>query len=195
MLTERIDDSDVVLSELIHAKHLIEWFRRDYFYEIYTAQTQTGEKKLGWRLYELLFERGVEFSIEPSSISGEADMVASQSSRSPLVADIKVFDPAKGKDRGYIRRGLRQIHIYTHDHNIPIGYGVIFVPTPKRLILDLPSEQGIQRWQEGGKTIFVVQIDIFPHEKSASHRPAPETETITEAELAQTETEAESETR
>lgn len=184
MLSERIDDGDLVLAELIHAKRLIEWFRRDSFHNAYTRHTQTGEKRLGWKFYELLFERGIEFSIEPMSISGEADMVASQDSRNPLVADVKVFDPDKGKDRSYIRRGLRQIHTYTHDYNVPTGYAVIFTPTPKKLILDLPVEQGIQRWQEGGKTVFIIEIDVFPHEKSASHRPATETETITAEELA-----------
>jgi hypothetical protein len=187
MLAEEIDDSDVVLAELIHAKRLIEWFRRDSFYNTYATQTQTGEKKLGWKLYELLFERGVEFSIEPASISGEADMVASQATRNPLVADIKVFDPEKGKNSTYIRKGLRQIHTYTHDYNVPLGYAVIFTPTAKRLTLDLPADQGIQKWQADGKTIFLVQIDIFPHDKSASQRPTPETETLTLAELDESE--------
>jgi hypothetical protein len=34
------------------------------------------------------------------------------------------------------------------------------------------------------KTIFLVQIDIFPHEQSASKRAVPEQDVISEAELA-----------
>ncbi len=35
----------------------------------------------------------------------------------------------------------------------------------------------------GDKTVFLVQIDIFPHEESASKRPIPESETMSELEL------------
>jgi hypothetical protein len=33
------------------------------------------------------------------------------------------------------------------------------------------------------KTIFLIQIDIFPHEKSASKRGIPEQDVITEADV------------
>lgn len=183
-LDERIDSGDAVLGELIHAKHLIEWFRRVEFYGAYAGNTQRGEKQLGLKLYEILFQRGLEFSIEPTSASGEADMVASQQSAHPLVADVKVFDPERSKNSGYIQKGLRQVHTYTQDYNVALGYLVIFTPTAKRLTLELSAENGIQMWQMNGKTVFLVQVDIFPHEQTASQRPAPEIETIAASELA-----------
>lgn len=186
-LDERIDSGDTVLGELVRAKHLIEWFRREEFYGSYIGDTQRGEKRLGLKLYEVLFERGLEFSIEPTSASGEADMVASQQSKAPLVADVKVFDPERSKNSSYIQKGLRQVHIYTEDYNAPMGYLVIFTPTSKRLIVDLPAESGIQCWQLNGKTVFLLQIDIFPHEKSATQRPAPQVETITADQLTSNE--------
>ena len=111
-------------------------------------------------------------------------MVASQQAKVPLVADVKIFEPERSKNKFYIQSGIRQVYLYTQDYNVPVGYLVIFTPysletIDARFIL----ANGIQVWQFNGKSVFFVQIDIFPHEQSASHRPAPEIETITAQEL------------
>jgi len=170
-LDENLQDANVILSELIRAKHSIEWFRRNEFYDLYRSETIRGEKNLAWKFYGLLYDRGVEFSIEPTSISGEADMVAAQDSERPLIADIKIFDPEGSRGIPYIKKGFSQVFTYLEDFNQTVGYLISFAVTNKVVRLtDLSATEVAPSISIHGKTIFLIQIDIFPHENSASHR-------------------------
>ena len=68
----RSDDRRTVLGLLLKYKHHVEWFRRDDLRAKLEANTQKGEKILACDLYAYLHDQGLDFSIEPSSISGEA---------------------------------------------------------------------------------------------------------------------------
>ncbi len=81
-----------------------EWFQRTKLYEAWLENTQKGEKILALHLYEYMHDQGVDFSIEPTSASGEADLVSAQTSDEPLIADAKIFNPAKSKGKNYIAR-------------------------------------------------------------------------------------------
>ena len=99
--------------------------------------------------------------------------------------DVKIFDPDSGRGASYIKRGIHQVYHYLQDFHQPIGYLLVFKGTAKLLDLQfsgtfLPDVPSVTI---GDKTIFVVQVDIYPHEEAASKRPVPDREIIAEAEL------------
>ena len=182
---EQIEDRNLVLAELIRFKHLAEWFRREQLWDRWKNDSQSGERRLAFAVYEFLYEQGIDFHIEPTSASGEVDLVSAQDSPSRLVADVKIFDPSSSRGSTYIIRGFHQVHRYLQDYNQPIGYLVVFKGTEKQLEVNVSTTIGeeVPYLTLGDKTIFIVQIDIFPHERTASKRPVPEREVISEAEL------------
>ncbi len=121
-LDENLDDQRAILAVLRRYKEKSEWFTRDRLYSTAVKETQKGEKQLAINLYQFLFEQGIDFSIEPRSISGEADLVSSQLEEDPIILDTKIFDPSSNKNKHYIAKGLNQIYIYTEDFNKPFGY-------------------------------------------------------------------------
>jgi hypothetical protein len=183
-LDERLDDGDFVLSTLIRFKHSCEWFRRDELNQVFHSETQAGEKNLAWKMYEYLYEQGIEFSIEPTSASGEVDMVSAQNSSHPLIADAKIFIPESGRGVAYLAKGLHQLYRYTCDFNMSVGYLVVFCNTEKRLAFapELISDD-LPRWVHNDKTLFIVVVDLFIHSKPASQRAIPVAVTITPDDL------------
>ena len=112
-------------------------------------------------------------------------MVSAQHSPNALVADVKIFDPETSRNSSYIKQGFHQVYRYLHDFNQPIGYLVVFKGSEKQLQVnaDATPSENIPYLSVGDKTIFLVQIDIFPHDQSASKRPIPEIEIISGSEL------------
>lgn len=185
-LDEQLDDQRAILALLRRYKHKCEWFQREYLYDLWEAETKKGEKRLALHMYEYLHDQGLDLSIEPSSISGKADLVAAQNTDDPLVADAKVFNPDKGKDSAYITSGFNQLYTYTLDFNEPFGYLVIFKTCAEDLKFALTNvAQSTPYVTLNNKTIFMITIDIFPHDKPASKRGVHKTREITEADLIQ----------
>jgi hypothetical protein len=184
-IDEHIEDRNVVLAELIRFKHLAEWFRAKDLWEHWKSDTRSGERRLAFSVYEFLYEQGIDFHIEPASASGEADMVSAQGSSTPLVADVKIFDPDSGRAASYIKRGIHQVFHYLQDFHQPMGYLVVFKGTPKQLELQTSGNATIEVpfLTVADKSIFLIQIDIYPHEESASKRPIPDREVISEDEV------------
>lgn len=183
---EHIEERNLVLAELIRFKHLAEWFRRDELWSRWKAQTRSGERALAFAVYEFLYEQGVEFQIEPSSASGEVDMVSVQHSLNPLVADVKIYEPESSRGNAYIRRGFYQVYRYLHDFNQPIGYLVVFKGSEKLLVFSgaTSNAEQVPFLTINDKTIFLIQIDIFPHQEPASKRSVAEQDVISETDVA-----------
>jgi hypothetical protein len=180
-LDERIDDRSFVIWSLVRYKHFCEWFRRQKLFQLWENEKRRGERLLALDLYEYLYERGVDFHIEPWSASGEVDMISSQTSQVPLVADAKIFNPESNHGVDYLKRAFRQIYLYLCDYNQSIGYLVIFNTSNKLLRFSLSVEsQPLPRLAFNQKTIFFLTLDIFPHAESASRRPATDAFEITE---------------
>lgn len=170
-LDENIDDSGFLLSLLRRFKHKCEWFQRDFLYSRWKSDTEKGEKLLALHLYEYLYDQGVEFSIEPASVSGEADLVSSQNTDEPLIADAKIFNPEKSKGENYIAKAFRQIYTYTLDYNESAGFLIIFKTCEEDLKLPFANQAQMTPFvQHNNKTIFFLVVDIYPYEKSASKR-------------------------
>jgi hypothetical protein len=189
---ESLDDPRFILAHLIRFKHLCEWFWRTELFNAWSNNPSRGEKLLAIKLYEFLYTEGIHIHIEPSSISGEADMVGSQPGPERLIADAKIFNPDKSKGKPYIVQGFRQVYQYAADYNEPVGYLVIFNTTNKQLRFAVPgAADPLPHVTVNHKTIFFVVIDIYQHETTASKRPQPEVIEITEAEIVGAATEPE----
>lgn len=192
-IDEQLDDQRAVLGLLRRFKHSCEWFQRNDVLDIYQKEVERGtqegkkgrgEKQLALHLYEYLYNQGLSFSIEPTSVSGEADLIASQNTDDPLIADVKLFDPSSSKNKSYIIKGFQQVYQYTLDFNEPFGYLVIFKTCEEGLAISAANqEQSTSFVTVNGKTIFIVIIDLYPHEKSTSKRGKLKTHTISEDEF------------
>lgn len=183
-LDEQLDDQGATLALLRSYKHKCEWFQREHLFNLWKGDTQRGEKRLALHLYEYLHDQGLDFAIEPSSISGEVDLIAAQKSDDPLIADAKIFNPERGKGTEYIATGFNQIYLYTLDYNEPFGYLIIYKTSGEDLRFALANQaQSTPFVVHNNKTIFLVTIDIFPYETSASKRGPLRTMEITEEDL------------
>jgi len=186
-IDEQIDDQRCVLALLRKYKHRVEWFVRDELREKFTNDTQRGEKRLAMDLYAYLHDQGLEFSIEPTSISGEADLISAQTGADRLVADVKIFDPGKSKGLSYLHAGFHQVYQYTKDYNDPFGYMVIFKTCAEDLSVNaLHQDSSIPFFTHNNKTIFVLVIDIFDYPTSASKRGALKSYELLESDLIST---------
>jgi hypothetical protein len=183
-LDEHLDDQRAILSQLIRYKHSCEWFRREELFALWDAETTRGEESLSKKLYEYLYDKGIDISIEPRSASGKPDFISMQSPDDPLVADAKIFCPDKSKGKSYLVSAFHQIYQYTLDYNQPFGYLVIFKTCAQDLDLGFAQqESSVPFVTHNHKTIFFVVVDIFPHEKSASKRGQLKGFTISEEEI------------
>lgn len=170
-IDEQIDDRRTVLALLLKYKHHIEWFRRDELRARFEAETQRGEKILALDLYAYLHDQGLEFSIEPSSVSGAADLISAQEGPGRLVADVKIFDPGRSKGTSSLCSGFNQIYQYTKDYNDPFGYLIVFKTCREDLSVNAREQEGsIPYFTHNNKTIFVLVIDIFDYPEPASKR-------------------------
>jgi hypothetical protein len=183
-LDEQLDDQRAILALLRKYKQKCEWFQRESLFKMWSDDTARGEKRLAMHLYEYLHDQGLEFSIEPASASGEADLVAAQASDDPLILDAKIFDPEKSKGKSSLVKAFRQIYSYTVDFTQPFGYLLIFKTCEADLKLALTnSEQFTPSVTYNNKTIFFLVIDIFCYDEPASKRPPLKAVEITEADL------------
>jgi hypothetical protein len=186
-IDEKLDDQRAMLSLLFRYKQRSEWFHRSRLWTLIQEDMQRGERALSLDLYAFLHDQGIDFTIEPSSITGEIDLIAAQGSIDPLLADAKIFD---GEDRGksYLRKAFNQIYTYTQQYNEPFGYLVVFKTTDRdlRFALSDPSPN-VPVILHNHKTIFVITIDIYPHPKPVSQRGPLKAIEITEEELVATD--------
>lgn len=170
-IDEQIDDRRTILGLLLKYKHHVEWFRREDLRLKFEANTQRGEKMLACDLYAYLHDQGLDFSIEPSSISGEADLISAQEGLDRLVADVKIFDPSRSKGTSYLYSGFSQVYEYTKDYNESFGYLVVFKTCREDLSINARDQDAtIPFFTHNNKTIFVLVIDIFDYPEPASKR-------------------------
>ena len=186
-LHDRIDEGGEVLYLLERFKLKVEWFRQEELYNLYKENTSVGEASLDRELRSNLFEGGVDFPFsEPSSPSGRADVVAMLGSEDPLVLEVKVFDPDRGRDKSHLRQGFHQVLRYANDYNESLGYLVVFNCSVRQLVISPGEDSSIEfppRIAYAGKIFFVISIDVNTETASASkERPASRV-TITHEDL------------
>ena len=186
-LLDQIDEAGNVLYLIERFKLKAEWFRRESLYSLYVSDTSVGEKNLDRELRSGLFDGGIDYPFsQPSSPSGEADIVALLGSDDPLVLEVKIFDPANSKTKGHLQQGFHQVLRYSDDYNQSVGYLVIFNCSDKQLIIspgDAVEPETPCRIPYGGKTFFVIPIDIHSDAASASKEKPASRQTVNYREL------------
>jgi hypothetical protein len=181
-LDEALEDGNVVLATLVRYKHKVEWYRRAEVLNLYQSDTTRGEALLKKHMFEFLFDEGLSFHVEPTSASGEPDVVSQEDSGQPFIGDAKVFN---GENPGHVKKGFHQVHRYCSDYNEAVGYLIVFNVSERQLRVEIPASDGIPRFEHNHKTIFLVVIDIYEHAGTASTRGIPKAVTISETELVQ----------
>lgn len=172
-LHDQIDDGGNILYLVERFKLKTEWFRQEELYQLYQEDTSVGEASLDRELRASLFDGGIDYPFsQASSPSGKADVIAQLDTDEPLVLEVKVFDPSRSKDKRHLRQGFHQVFRYANDYNQSLGYLVIFNCSERRLAISLEEETletGFSpRLTYGGKTFFVISIDLNPNTTSAS---------------------------
>ncbi|MBI4810370.1 MAG: hypothetical protein HY800_02800, partial [Ignavibacteriales bacterium] len=186
-IDEALDDQRAMLNLLYRYKQRSKWFHRTRLWELSQSETKKSEKSLALDLYSYLYDQGIDFTIEPSSITGEIDLIAAQGSEDPLLVDTKIFD-AVDRSKSYIRKGFNQIYTYTQQYNEPFGYLVIFKITDRDLRFSLSEQsRNIPVIIHNHKTIFLITIDIYPNPKPVSQRDPIKAIEISESEFVSTE--------
>ena len=178
-IIERIIQIDALLYMIIRFKAYSEWYKKEELHHLYISDTTKGEYNLDKKFREFLFESGIDYPYsKPISPEGETDILT-VIRENPIPLELKIFT---GDNRAHIKQGFTQAYLYSRDYNTPTGYLVVFNVSEKELKFSLTSAEVPQRITFGDKTIFVITINIFPHEEPASRRRL-ETYEITEKEL------------
>ena len=171
-LHDRIDEAGNVLFILERFKIKTEWFTRDDLYHQYVQKTSAGKAHLDQALRLGLFEGGIDYPFsQPASPSGKADVVALLGSDDPMVLEVKVFDPSRGRNKSHLRQGFQQVLRYADNYNQNSGYLVIFNCSDHQMVVtDGDSEhfEAPTRIKYANKTFFVFVIDVHPETASAS---------------------------
>lgn len=172
-LLDRIVAGSNTLYLLEKYKNRVEWFHRQALLERVNAIAHQHEKVVDDDLREYLFNQGIDYPFsQPLSPSGRADVVAHVGEPTPLVLEIKLFDPARSYGRRYLAQGFRQALDYAHDYGQTIGYLVIFNCSPHRLVFQTGNTAAYwpPRVEVGHVTVFLIVIDLYVYEESASKR-------------------------
>ena len=187
-LDERLDARNAIGGVLNKYRHRCEWFRKHRLRAIAAESFEgkaAGERALAVDLQEYIFDQGVEFHIEPSTASGEPDLVLRDTDGQYLVIDAKyIKSGAKpGEFKRKIGEGFHQVARYCHDYQEPSGFLIVFIEDDKFPELPVANSDGFDCLVVKGKTIyyFPVVIAALP---SASKAGKAKIVPVTESDLA-----------
>lgn len=183
-LHDRLDEGSNTLALVEKYKRRTEWFHKDDLLDRITWDPKQSETVADTDLREYLFDQGIDYPFSsPRSPSGRADVVADVGDERPLVLEVKLFDPDRGYDRSYVRKGFRQIHDYANDYGQSTGYLVVFNCSAQPLVFKTRLETTMwpPRVEFNHVTYFLVVIDLG--KKVASRRGSLEPYVIDEAYL------------
>lgn len=182
-IDEHIDDQHVILYLLRKYKHRCEWFQASRLRQMITEDTKRGEKNAALDIYEYLHNAGVDFNIEPKSVSGIVDFITEQIDENRIIADAKIYWPESNKGKPYLISGFNQLYTYTCDYNEQFGYLIIFNLANEDIRFLLPAKPSFPSYTYNNKTIFFVVIDIFDYDAPASKRGRRQAIDISEDDL------------
>ncbi|NPC50974.1 hypothetical protein HPC50_28380 [Corallococcus exiguus] len=160
---EQIDARNTLYSVLLKYKKRSEWFRRARLRDVVKGlEGKKGERALAVDLQEYIFNQGVEFSIEPTSASGEVDLLLSDANGRHLVIDAKYVaqDASPSEVKRKIAEGLHQVSRYCGDFDQPNGFLAVFIDTFVLPRLPLEESDGLRFFRVKGVNVYVVLISI-----------------------------------
>lgn len=162
LLCQELDDQ--ILAMLTRYKQRCEWFSPKYLMGIIESRTGQVEKALKIDFYSYLFDRGLDFAIDPKSPSGKGE-VDVLSARFPdgrrLVLEAKVFD-GKERDEDWVRKGLPQAAWYARDWAEPRAYLVVYNAAPNSTLAFAGVEEHGTYWVQKveGVPVFMTVINL-----------------------------------
>jgi len=163
-LDEQMDARNVLYSILLKYKQRSEWFHRIRLRKAADdgLEGKTGERALALDLQEYVLDQGVEFVVEPASVSGEADLLLRDSEGRYIIIDAKYIraDATRARIREKIASGFNQVSRYCEDYSEPAGFLVTFSRTERKIRLDLEESDGFRFLKLGGKVVYYMLVDI-----------------------------------
>jgi hypothetical protein len=165
-------------------KHKTEWFTGEGLFEMVQSNSRKAEQLLTSDLYSYLFDKGLNFHIEPKAPSGRLDFVGSQQhSPNKILIEGKVFDAVR-RSKSYLVQGFQQLLTYTKSFNEDKSYLVIYNISQKHLVFNIARDSnGFFYFLTDNRHIYIIVIDIFIHQEPASTRPKADIVEINEADL------------
>ncbi len=191
-LIDRLNEQDAVSGQLMHFKQRCEWFNRNEMYRVATTipegeTTDQVEDRLQETMYRYLHDHGISFQIEPYSHKGRIDLILDQCGQRKTLIEAKVFD-GDGRGKDHLRKGFHQTVVYANQFQATTAYLAVFRVVEKPLIVETIGQVGFLKYvRVGSVMVFVLDIDVYPHEKAVSERGHLKPITITEAELCKPE--------
>ena len=76
-IDEQLDDQRLMLALILKYKQRSEWFNQKLLQNL-SNEGHNAERMLSIDLYSYLYDQGLDFLIEPSSITGEIDLISTQ---------------------------------------------------------------------------------------------------------------------
>ncbi len=163
-LDENLDGLNAVNGILQKYKQNVEWFQRESVRKIGEDGygNKTGERALAVHLQQYVFDQGVEFVVEPSSVSGEVDLLLRDSSGQYTLIDAKYVKPGAARSEivNKLGKGFNQVARYCVDHNQYEGFLAVFVNDDVSILVDLEQNDNFRFLKIGGNVIYYVEINI-----------------------------------
>mgnify|MGYP006300555069 FL=1 len=163
-LDERLDTSNAIFGILRKYKQRSELFHQFRLRDIAKngLEGKTGERALTVELQGYILDQGVEFFIEPTSSSGEVDLIMRDADGRYVIIDAKYipekYERSKIKDK--LSSGFNQVARYCIDFNETEGFLVVFNQSDKKLNLGLKESDGKRYLKVGGKIAYYFPINI-----------------------------------
>lgn len=163
-LDEQLDSRNALYAILLKYKQRSEWYHRCRLRMAATngLEGKVGEGALATDLQEYVLDQGVEFTVEPTSASGEVDLILRDSEGRYIIIEAKYVPEGQSRSKvvSKIASGFHQVARYCDDYNEPEGFLVVFTCQLTNLRLELNEADGLRYLNLRGKTIYYVPVDI-----------------------------------
>ncbi len=163
-LDEHLDGVNAVNGLMQKYKQSTEWFQREHLQQITEIgyEGKKGERALALHLQQYIFDQGVEFSVEPASVSGEADLVLLDPSGHHTIIDAKYIKSnfSRSDIVRKIAEGFNQVARYCNDHNQPEGFLAVFINDNINLNIELENNRGFNFLNVNNYVIYYIEINI-----------------------------------
>jgi len=161
---EQLDERNAIYGLLGKYKQLVEWFRYNKLRNFAENgnEGRDGEKALAYDVQEYLLDQGVEFFIEPSTASGEPDLVLRTAEGRYLLIDAKYIKDNHDLKiiKTKIASGFNQVAKYCNDYNEQSGFLVVFNANSIGIGNDFDVVDGFPFVKIDNKLIYYICIDI-----------------------------------